>query len=699
MNTALVKIKSMWVYIIFVGMVLVGISIFGKAAMLQMQPDQNAIDLALSFTSKVRDIESTRGQIWSSDGSLLATTVSEYEIRWDAKTVTDLEAFESHLDSLCLIFETFETGKSKSDYKRLMKAAMKKGARYELMARHLTFEQVNRFKQNTWVKKGSNKTGFLVKETKKRVKPYGSLASRTIGLERATDKVGLELSYDSILAGRPGKQLQELIPGNVWKPMTDAFIEEPIPGFDIVSTIDVHLQDVAEHALRKQMDSLHGEWGCAILMEVETGYVRAIANLSRTKDSSYAENFNYAVGQLCEPGSTMKLASLMAAFQEGTIDSKDTVNTGNGERNFNGVVLHDSHQGGYGSITVEQVFEKSSNVGTALAVRKSFANKPQSFLDMLQSFGLGSRLGVDIPGEAIPMLYNSVKNEKWSANSLTQMSIGYEVSMTPLQVLAFYNAVANNGNLIRPLFVQEVRKPNGVIEKKEKIVLRNNICKPDVLAQCKKMLEGVGEPGGTAEEAFRNSPFKVAGKTGTCRLWKNGNYLQNHYRASFVGYFPSDKPKYSCIVVIEDPRGVYYASKVAAPVFKELAAKIYATNLDIHGSNLVKSERPFIPTFRAGRGKDGRLLAQVMNLPLTTLDNGSEWFYPTYENDVLAMAPMNVRQGVVPNVMGMGMRDAVMALEQAGAKVKIQGHGHVVSQSINAGTSIKKGNQIQIVLQ
>ena len=191
----------------------------------------------------------------------------------------------------------------------------------------------------------------------------------------------------------------------------------------------------------------------------------------------------------------------------------------------------------------------------------------------------------------------------------------------------------------------------------------------------------------------------MAGKTGTCRLWKNGNYLQNHYRASFVGYFPSDKPKYSCIVVIEDPRGVYYASKVAAPVFKELAAKIYATNLDIHGSNLVKSERPFIPTFRAGRGKDGRLLAQVMNLPLTTLDNGSEWFYPTYENDVLAMAPMNVRQGVVPNVMGMGMRDAVMALEQAGAKVKIQGHGHVVSQSINAGTSIKKGNQIQIVLQ
>jgi cell division protein FtsI (penicillin-binding protein 3) len=434
-------------------------------------------------------------------------------------------------------------------------------------------------------------------------------------------------------------------------------------------------------------------------MEVETGYVRAIANLSRTKDSTYAENFNYAVAELCEPGSTMKLASLMAAMQEGTIDLQDTINTGGGERNFNGVVLHDSHQGGYGSISVEQVFEKSSNIGTALAVRKSFASKPQSFLDMLQSFGLGSSLGVDIPGEVMPMVYNSTKNKKWSANSLTQMSIGYEVSLTPLQVLAFYNAVANNGNLIRPLFVQEIRKPGGVVEKKGQVVLRNNICSPEVLAQCRKMMEGVGEPGGTAEEAFRNSPFKVAGKTGTCRLWKNGDYVPNHYRASFVGYFPAEKPKYSCIVVIEDPRGVYYASKVAAPVFKELAGKVYATNLDIHGNNLVKSDKPFIPTFRAGRGKDGRLVSQVMNIPVQTWDNGSEWFSPRYDNGVLAMAPMNVKQGVVPNVLGMGMRDAVMALEQCGAKVKISGHGHVISQSMAPGSALKKGSVIQIGLQ
>jgi cell division protein FtsI (penicillin-binding protein 3) len=697
-NTSL-KINSIWVYIVFVTVVVVGGSIIGKAAMLQMQPDQKAIDLAMSFTSKVREIEPTRGQIWSSDGSLLATTVSEYEIRWDAKAVQDEKVFQSQLDSICSILETFDAGKSKLDYKRLMKSAYEKGARYELIARHLTFEQVNRFKKNSWVKKGSNKTGFVVKETKKRVKPYGSLASRTIGLDRSSDKVGLELFYDSILSGRPGRQLQELIPGNVWKPMTDEFIEEPIPGFDIVSTIDVHLQDVAEHSLRKQMDSLRGEWGCVILMEVSTGYVRAIANLARSKDSSYVENYNYAVGQLCEPGSTMKLASLMAAMESGAVHLTDTINTGGGERDFNGVTLHDSHKGGYGSISVEQIFEKSSNIGTALTVRKAFGSKPQAFLDALHSFGLGVKLGVDINGERSPFLYNSVKNPKWSGNSLTQMSIGYEVSFTPLQVLTFYNAVANNGSMVRPMFIQEVRKPGGVVDKKNPIVLRDNICKPEVIEQCKKMMEGVGEKGGTAEEAFRNSPFKVAGKTGTCRLWKNGVYLEDHYRASFVGYFPAENPKYSCIVVIEDPQGVYYASKVAAPVFKELAAKIYATNLDIHGDNLVKSAQANIPTFRPGRGKQGRLLSQVMNLPLRMLDNGSEWYYPSIENNVLSLASMTVKEGVVPNVMGMGMRDAVLALEQSGYKVKVRGYGHVNAQSISSGTALKKGSLIVIQLQ
>ncbi|MEY4329569.1 MAG: hypothetical protein RL609_317, partial [Bacteroidota bacterium] len=259
-----VKVNSIWIYVIFVVLVIVGVSVISKAAMLQLNPDKNATELAMSFTSKIREIAPSRGQIWSSDGSLLATTVSEYELRWDSKAIQDDEEWAKEVDSVCLVLATFDQGKSAKDYQRLFKSAARKNARYELLGRHLTFEEVKRFKQLRFVRKGQNKTGFLFKETKKRVKPYGSLAARTVGIFRDQNNVGLELTYDSILAGRPGKQLQELIPGNVWKPMTDEFIQEPIPGMDIIATIDVHLQDVAEHALRKQLDSLNGEWGCAI---------------------------------------------------------------------------------------------------------------------------------------------------------------------------------------------------------------------------------------------------------------------------------------------------------------------------------------------------------------------------------------------------------------------------------------------------
>lgn len=694
-----VKVNSTWIYVIFVALVIVGVSVISKAAMLQLNPDKNATELAMSFTSKIREIAPTRGQIWSSDGSLLATTVSEYELRWDSKAIQDDEEWTKAVDSIAIVLATFDQDKSAGDYKRLFKSATKKGSRYELLGKHLTFEEVKRFKQLSFVRKGQNKTGFLFKETKKRVKPYGSLAARTIGIFRDQNNVGLELTYDSILAGRPGKQLQELIPGNVWKPMTDEFIQEPVPGMDIIATIDVHLQDVAEHALRKQLDSLNGEWGCAILMEVETGFVRAIANLGRTKDSTYSELINYAISQSVEPGSTMKLMSLMAAMESGKIEVMDTVNTGNGQRNFNGVTLHDSHKGGYGSISIEQVFAKSSNVGTALAVRKAFASEPQMFLDYLNGFGLGTPLGIDLEGEGRPSVYASVKDSKWSANSLTQMSIGYEVAFTPIQILSFYNAVANNGNLVRPSFVEAIRSKSGQVQKIEPVVLRKEICNEKTLQQCRLMMEAVGKPGGTAFEAFKNSPYHVAGKTGTCWLWKNGSYQDNRYRASFVGYFPADKPKYSCIVVVEDPRGLYYASQVAAPVFRELADKIYSTSLDIHGNNLVKGENRFAPKVKSGRSKNLHMLSDAFHLPIVKKDNGTDWAYPILEGDQTVLAGMQVREGIVPNCMGMGMRDAIQALQDAGYKYRVTGKGKVVAQSVVAGTALKKGNVILIRLQ
>lgn len=694
-----VKINSTWTYIIFVVMVLVGASIIGKAGMLQFIPDENATALASSFTSKVRSIEPTRGQIWSSDGSLLATTVSEYALRWDTQAMQDEAAFNEAKDSIAIVLNAIDPKRSKRDFIRVLDNALRKKSRYELLVKNVTFQELNLFKRLTYVKRGRNQTGFLFEETKKRVKPYGSLASRTIGLFRESDNVGLELSYDSILSGRPGKQLQELIPGSVWKPMTDEFIQEPIPGLDIIATIDVHLQDVAEHALRKQLDSLNGEWGCAILMEVETGYVRAIANLGRTKDSTYSELMNYAISQSVEPGSTMKLMSLMAALEEGSISIEDTVNTGNGERTFNGMTLHDSHQGGYGSISIKDVFAKSSNVGTALGVRKAFASKPQKFLDYLNGFGLGSTLGIDLKGEGKPSVYASVKDGNWSATSLTQMSIGYEIAFAPIQILAFYNAVANGGKMVRPTFVQGIKQSNGKVVNVDPIVLRDNLASENTLKQCRKMMESVGEPGGTAFEAFKQSPYKVAGKTGTSWLWKNGNYQLNRYRASFVGYFPADKPKFSCIVVIEDPRGVYYASKVAAPVFRELADKIYATALDIHGNNWVSTGPTVMPSLRPGMVKNSHALMTAFGLPVIPKDNGSDWSYLSRDQQSTSLLAMSVREGVVPNCIGMGMRDALQALQHAGLNYKVNGKGRVIRQSVQPGIAMKKGSTIQLQLQ
>jgi len=481
--------------------------------------------------------------------------------------------------------------------------------------------------------------------------------------------------------------------------MTDEFIQNPVPGCDIVSTIDVHLQDVAEHALKKQLDTLQASWGCAILMEVETGYVRAIANLKRSKDGSYSEVENFAAYRSVEPGSTMKLASLMACLEEGTITIGDTVNTGNGVRVFNGKAMHDSHEGGYGALSLEQVFEKSSNVGTALATKKVFGKTPQQFLNRLQGFGLGSPLGIELVGEAKPGLYTSIEDPKWSGNSLTNMSIGYEVSFTPLQMLAFYNAVANNGNLIKPLFVQEFRYSNGRREKREVEIIRERICSESTLKQCRKMMEGVGEKGGTADAAFRTSPYKVAGKTGTCRLWENGSYQENRYRASFVGYFPAENPKYSCLVVIEDPQGMYYAALVAAPVFKELADKIYSTSLEIHGNNFTHLGNGKVPVVRPTQSKDLSLLSEAFHLPYRGQTVNSVWTVPVNNGEQFSVQSKSVEVGKVPSVQGMGLRDALMALEHCGYTVKVKGKGHVVQQSILPGTMIKKGGTITIQLQ
>jgi cell division protein FtsI (penicillin-binding protein 3) len=485
--------------------------------------------------------------------------------------------------------------------------------------------------------------------------------------------------------------------------MNNEFVEEPEPGADIITTIDVHLQDVAHAALKRKLEETNAEWGCAILMEVQTGFVRAIANLSQhNREGEFSERLNYAISQSVEPGSTMKLASLMACMDEGMVKLDDKVETGNGQVTFHGRTMKDSNwdKGGNGTITAEQVFEKSSNVGTALLVKKSFGDNPQRYLDKLHSFGIAEPLGITLSGEASPRMYKTTKDNGWSGLSLTQMAIGYETTCTPLQTLALYNAVANNGVMVRPQFVQEVRRNGLIIEKAQPIIIRPKICKDETLAQCRKMMEGVTEEGGTAGRLFEKCPYKVAGKTGTAWLHEDGGYQAHHYRASFVGYFPAENPRYTCIVVVNDPRGAYYGSVIAAPVFMELADKIYSTELEFHAPSQRDSTlmvQHHLPRVKSGSAKELNTVFSGLKIPVYT-DGEGQWYTTVLQNDSLQVSPRVIESGIVPNVLGMGLQDALYLLESQGMRVKVSGFGTVRKQSIPAGSHIHSNPQITIEL-
>jgi cell division protein FtsI (penicillin-binding protein 3) len=692
-------------YVAFLVLVLAGLAIIGKVFWLQAFPSQRALEIAQNYTYKVNEIEPSRGQIFSSDGSLLATSVPEYEIRWDSKAQYDAEVYRQKIDSLALGLSQLFGDRSKAEYAKLFSDARKTGERYAKIADHVDYNQLQKLKKLPFVKMGKFKSGFVFIEKNKRIKPFGSLAARTIGLEREDNKVGIELAYDELLRGVKGTQLQEKIAGGVWKPMTDEFIVEPQPGADIVATIDVHLQDVAHAALKRTLEANNASWGCVVLMEVETGFVRAIANLSKNESNgTYDEILNLAISQNIEPGSTAKLASLLACLDEGMVQPEDLIETGNGSMHIDGRNLTDSNhdKGGNGTITVEQVFEKSSNIGTALVVKKSFGGRAQKFLDKLNSFGLGDSLGLNLAGETTPRLYKTVDTKKgWSLLSLTQIGIGYEWQCTPLQTLAFYNSIANNGKMVRPQFVQEIRKNGRTVERMEPVVLREGFVKPETIQKARKMMEGVMEKGGTAERVFATSPYHVGGKTGTA--WLNeGGYQDNRYRGSFVGYFPAEKPKYSCIVVVHDPRnGAYYGSAVAAPVFKELADKIYSTELEFHAptqipDSLMIAQRQ-LPVSKSGSRKELNTVLTGLNIA-TNGSVSADWISTNTEKEQVRVEDRAFTPGTVPNVVGMGLQDALYLLENSGLKVQVLGYGTVKRQSVQPGAVVKSNPYITIEL-
>jgi cell division protein FtsI (penicillin-binding protein 3) len=489
--------------------------------------------------------------------------------------------------------------------------------------------------------------------------------------------------------------LYQRIPDGNWRPLNRSNEIDPVNGADILTTIDINIQDVAEEALLKQLEINKADHGCAILMEVKTGEIRAIANLGLTKQGTYEELYNYAIGESTEPGSTFKLFSLLAAFEDGKVNLTDIVDVTGGITQFGRRTMKDSHLGG-GVMTVQQAFEKSSNVGISKVIYKAYASNPQAFVDRLHSFSVNKRLGLEIKGEGRPQILGT-KDGLWSNSSLPWMSIGYEVALTPLQILTFYNAVANNGVMVKPHFVKEVRKAGLPVTSFETQIINPKIASKESIAMAKTMLEAVVDHG--TGSVLKNPIYKVAGKTGTAQIAQNrGGYNKLNYKGSFVGYFPADNPKYSCIVVINNPTvGGYYGSAISAPVFREIADRIYATDPEV-GMNwidttLTTRTNPLL----AGNTRDIQYLSKWLGYSMG-LPNPGEWITQVSDSTGTRLASVSYDQHTVPSVIGMGASDAVYRLEKLGVQVQISGVGLVKEQSLPAGSKIFPGTPILLSL-
>ncbi len=681
---------------------LLALAVFVRILYIQIAQAEKWREHAGKIEQRIQDIEPVRGQIYSTDGSLLATSVPVYHLYWDSKAEGLKEAdLRASIDSLTTGFARILGKKSADAYKRELLEAQRLGRRYHLIDKHLNHSQMKALNRLPLIRKGSNQSGFIFQAEDVRKKPFRQLAARTIGLYRETGSVGIEDAYDEALGGQRGQQLMERIAGNLWKPATDEYIVPPREGQDLIATLDMHLQDVAHTALERQLRQHDAAWGTVILMEVQTGYIRAISNLQRDDDDgNYYESYNFAIGERTEPGSTFKLASLLALLDEGYVTLSDSIDTGNGVASFYGKKMHDSnaHEGGSGVLCVADVFARSSNVGTALLVQKYFGEHPQRYLDKLSEFGLRDVLGIRLKGEKQPQIYRTVGEGNWSGLSLTQMSIGYEVTQTPLQTLAFYNAIANNGVLLQPQFIEAFHRNGKPINRIEPVVLRSRICSPKALEQAQTMMERTCQPGGTADYIFANSPYTVAGKTGTARIAYPGGYYANRYRASFVGYFPANQPLYSCMVMVNDTKsGVYYGSSVAAPVFKELANKIYATKPDIHRNEPFHAEAHRLPASRNGSREHLEVVYKGLQMAVA-LEAEGEWVRTTTRDADVQLTDLKQGEGTVPDVRGMGLRDALQLLENAGLRVTISGYGTVRNQSIIPGSVIGNQREIRIEL-
>ena len=652
-------------YLVVFVLFILGTSVGYRLVSLQLTQGEKYRGLAEKRSIKNVEVLPVRGNIYAKDGSLLATSVSKYSIHFDAVTVSE-SVFQEHLsalsDSLSILL-----GSSSNYYTKMLRNARSKGSRYQLIARRLSYPQYQRIRQFPMFRLGGVRGGFIVERQFIRDLPLGKMAERTIGYEQRNPngtyvKVGLEGAYGVPLRGQSGRQLRQRIANGQWKPLTNDYQQEPVDGLDVWTTIDTNLQDVAHHALLGALEEYEAEHGSVLVMETKTGAVRAIANLGRTKNNTYFERLNYAVGEAHEPGSTFKLFALMAALEDKVIDTTTMVDTEKGKLTFYGKYhVRDSKRGGYGVIPVSQVFERSSNTGIVKLIHENYKENPAQFTDRLLAMGLDKPLGLAISGEGTPKIPHP-KDADWDGLDLPWMAFGYGVSLTPLQTLSYYNAIANNGELVSPRFVSSVRSLDGKLVKSfPKKVLIPAICSSETRSKLHKLMEGVVKnKWGTAHNIY-DKKLSIAGKTGTCQVDYTTDNVQ--YISSFVGYFPVENPTYSCIVVVHKPNKKigYYGNVVAAPVFKKIAEAV------------------------------------IHNIPDESTIELHKIAALTHQNQIPNSTEL-LNSERMPDVRGWTAMEAVAVLENLGVSVTLKGKGKVLRQSQKPGMQLKKNQTVTLTL-
>ena len=700
-------------WVLFALFAVFGVAILLRIILIQLDPSHEDISAMLP---QVRTIEPERGRILSADGHLLAASVPRFDLHWDPTVIDTDEEKALFLTTLPELADALarEFGKrSVQGWRNFLVDAHRSGnSRYVPIARNIAWDRRQAVESFPWIGDQSrNRSGFMFSEKPRRDKPFSPLANRTIGLHRPEgNSVGIEAAYNEALSGKEGQRLMRRIHGNYWIPATDDFIQAPEPGRDVRTTIDLRTQDVATDALRAKLDEHKAEWGCAVVMEVATGNVVAIANLVRDEETGVcSESYNHAIGTAIEPGSTFKLASAMVLLESGKMTAQDTLETENGifqpARGCTKMKDTSYPDGGYGPLRLEEVFERSSNVGTAKAVQRVFGDDPQAWLDALRDIGLGQPLGIALAGEGKPNQHATTKESTWSACSLTSMSIGYEVTMTPLQTAAFYNTIAADGRLIRPRFADALLDGDEVAETLPTQVIAQRVASRPTIAALKSMMERVCEPGGhgTAEDIFRDRPYRVAGKTGTARASVPGGGYKGH-RASFAGFFPAEKPAYTIAVVVQRPteKG-YYGGVVAAPVFRAIADHLHGTRPDlIEMEEGLLTEAPRLPVSMNGSTATLTSLYDALGMPYVIDTTGMaeipEFAAAKTEDHIVTLSARQVTEAHIPDVRGMSLRDAVRLLETRGLQVSINGRGTVRRQSIAPGTPPRQGQTILLEL-